>query len=90
MSPSVVRSVYTRPVSCRLRAQAARAATTTITASLPTLTSGPAQLQISLRMPGEAARAEVNLLDSIAITYMREFVAVGDRLELLSCWATRR
>ncbi len=104
-------------------------ATATITASLPALTSGPAQLLISLggvtsgehwsqvlvngqpagearwsgrstgefqarttflregenlitlRVPGKAARAEVNLLDSIAITYTREFVAMGDRLE---------
>ena len=36
---------------------------------------------ITLRVPGEASRVEVNLLDSITITYTREFVAVGDRLE---------
>jgi hypothetical protein len=36
---------------------------------------------ITLRVPGEAARVEVDLLDSITITYTREFVAVSDRLE---------
>lgn len=104
-------------------------ATATITASLPALTPGPAQLQIAiggltsgehwvqvlvngqpagqvrwsgrsteryqtsitflragenyitLRVPGEATRAEVNLLDSITITYTREFEAVADLLE---------
>ena len=104
-------------------------ATATITASLPALTPGLAQLQIAvggltfgehrnqvwvngqtagearwsgrstagyqtrvtflragenlitLRVPGEAKRAEVNLLDSITITYTREFEAVGDLLE---------
>jgi len=104
-------------------------ATATITASLPTLASGPAQMEIALggvtsgehwaqvlvngqpagearwsgrstyvhqasapalhagdniitlRVPGEARRAEVDLLDSITLTYTSEFLAASDLLE---------